>query len=345
MKALLETLCQANAPTGFEEPAVEVAKGLLTPLVDEVYTDRIGSVVGVKRCGKENARRVLLDAHLDEVGFIVMGHDEGFLRIAPLGGIDPRILPDRELTILTDPPRFGVVATKPPHVMAAGEGNKAIPIADLRVDVGLSQEKAVKEIPVGTPVVFREGCYALGDDRMTGKTMDDRSCFAILLETLKLLQKTELNVDVYVLGSCREETNSAGAMTAVYDIQPDLAVAVDVTFGKAPDVQSDDSFDLGGGPTIGIGPNMSHWMAEQLEETAKKLEIPYQLEIIPGNSGTNGWEIQVAREGIPTAVVSLPLNYMHTPLEVVSLADMKRCARLLAGFVAELGEEGMECLI
>ena len=191
MRALLETLCQANAPTGFEGPAVEVAKGLLTPLVDEVYTDRIGSVVGVKRCGKEHARRVLLDAHLDEVGFIVMGHDEGFLRIAPLGGIDPRILPDRELTILTDPPRFGVVATKPPHVMAAGEGNKAIPIADLRVDVGLSQEKVVREIPVGTPVVFREGCYALGDDRMTGKAMDDRSCFVILVETLKLLQKTE----------------------------------------------------------------------------------------------------------------------------------------------------------
>ncbi len=345
MRALLEQLCQVNAPTGFEEPAVAVAKGLLTPLVDEVYTDRIGSVVGVKRCGKKDARRVLLDAHLDEVGFLVMGHDEGFLRIAPLGGIDPRILPDRELTILTDPPRFGVVATKPPHVMAAGEGNKAIPIADLRVDVGLSQEKAVQEIPVGTPVVFREGCYALGDDRMTGRAMDDRSCFVILLETLKLLQKTELNVDMYVLGSCREETNSAGAITAVYDIQPDLAVAVDVTFGKAPDVRSDDSFDLGGGPTIGIGPNMSHWMAERLEETAKKREIPYQLEIIPGNSGTNGWEIQVAREGIPTAVVSLPLNYMHTPLEVVSLTDMKRCARLLAGFVAELGEEGMECWI
>lgn len=180
---------------------------------------------------------------------------------------------------------------------------------------------------------------------MTGRAMDDRSCFVILLETLKLLQKTELNVDMYVLGSCREETNSAGAITAVYDIQPDLAVAVDVTFGKAPDVRSDDSFDLGGGPTIGIGPNMSHWMAERLEETAKKREIPYQLEIIPGNSGTNGWEIQVAREGIPTAVVSLPLNYMHTPLEVVSLTDMKRCARLLAGFVAELGEEGMECWI
>ena len=162
MRALLEQLCQANAPTGFEETAVAVAKGLLTPLVDEVYTDRIGSVVGVKRCGKKDARRVLLDAHLDEVGFLVMGHDEGFLRIAPLGGIDPRILPDRELTILTDPPRFGVVATKPPHVMAAGEGNKAIPITDLRVDVGLSQEKAVQEIPVGTPVVFREGCTPWG---------------------------------------------------------------------------------------------------------------------------------------------------------------------------------------
>lgn len=345
MKTLLQTVCQVNAPTGFEEPAVTLAQTLLTPLVDEVYTDAIGSVVGVKRCGKPNARRVLLDAHLDEVGFLVMGHDEGFLRIAALGGVDPRVLPDRELTVLTDPPRFGVVGTKPPHVMAAGEGDKAIPITDLRVDVGLSQEQAVQEIPIGTPLVFREGCYPLGADRMVGKAMDDRSCFAVLLETLRLLQQTALDVDVYVLGSCREETNSAGAITAAYDIQPDLAVAVDVTFGKAPDVQTDDSFPLGGGPTIGIGPNMSHWMAERLEETAKHLEIPYQLEIIPGNSGTNGWEIQIAREGIPTAVVSLPLNYMHTPLEVVSLTDLNRCARLLAGFVAGLREEDMECLL
>lgn len=345
MKVLLQTLCQINAPTGFEEPAAAQAQALLTPWVDEVYTDTIGSVVGVKRCGKPNARRVLLDAHLDEVGLIVMGHDEGFLRVAALGGIDPRILPDRELTILTNPPRFGVVATKPPHVMAAGEGDKAIPINDLRVDVGLSQEQAVRDIPVGTPVVFREGCYALGSDRMVGKAMDDRSCFAILLETVRLLQRTALNVDLYLLGSCREETNSAGAMTAVYDIQPDFAIAVDVTFGKAPDVQTDDSFELGGGPTIAIGPNMSYWMAERLEETAKYLEIPYQLEVIPGNSGTNGWELQIAREGIPTAVVSLPLNYMHTPLEVVSLTDMNRCARLLAGFVEQLGEEDIECLL
>ena len=132
------------------------------------------------------------------------------------------MLPDRELTILTDPPRFGVVATKPPHVMAAGEGNKAIPIADLRVDVGLSQEKAVQEIPVGTPVVFREGCLRPGgrpDDRQV-HGRPELLCHPAA-RPLNLLEKTELNVDVYVLGSCREETNSAGAMTAIYDIQPD----------------------------------------------------------------------------------------------------------------------------
>lgn len=341
----IRTLSQAHGPTGFEQRAVQTAKDLLSPLVDEVYIDRIGSLVGVKRCGKENARKVLLDAHLDEVGFIVMGHEEGFLRMASLGGVDARVLPDRELTILTDPPRFGVVAAKPPHVMASGEGDKAIAIEDLRVDVGLSQERAEQEIPVGTPMVFREGCYALGSDRIAGKALDDRSCFAILLETLRLSQKRQLAVDLYLLGSCREEVNGAGATAAAYAIAPDFAIAVDVTFGKAPDTPSTGSFSLGGGPTIGIGPNMSHWMAEKLEKTAQSLEIPYQLEIIPGNSGTNGWEIQIAREGIPTAVVSLPLNYMHTPLEVASVTDIHRCARLLAGFLADLGEEGTECLL
>lgn len=345
MREMIQALSQVHGPAGFEGPAVQTAMELLRPLMDEVYTDRIGSLIGVRRCGREHARKVLLDAHLDEVGFIVMGHEEGFLRFASLGGVDPRVLPDREMTILTQPPRFGVVATKPPHVMDAGESDQAIAVADLRVDVGLSQERAIQEIPVGTPMVFREGCYPLGSDRIAGKALDDRSCFAILLETLRLLERVELKADLYILGSCREETNSAGAIAAVYEIQPDMAIAVDVTFGSSPDAPGDESFALGGGPTIGIGPNMSYWVAEKLEKTAQELEIPYEREVIPGNSGTNGWEIQIAREGIPTAVVSLPVRYMHTPLEAASLTDAQRCARLLAGFLRVLGEEGMECLI
>lgn len=185
----IRTLTGAHGPSGFEAAAVEQAEQLLIPLVDRVWRDRLGNVIGVKSCGREHAPKLLLDAHLDEVGFIVMGHEEGFLRFAPLGGVDARVLPDRELTILTEPPLFGVVATKPPHVMEAGESDKAIPLSELRIDVGFSQEEAVRRIPVGTPVVFRETCQPLGSDCIAGKALDDRSCFAVILRTLELLRE------------------------------------------------------------------------------------------------------------------------------------------------------------
>lgn len=340
----IRTLTGAHGPSGFETAAVEQAEQLLIPLVDRVWRDRLGNVIGVKSCGREHAPKLLLDAHLDEVGFIVMGHEEGFLRFAPLGGVDGRVLPDRELTILTDPPLFGVVATKPPHVMEAGESDKAIPLSELRIDVGFSQEEAVRRIPVGTPVVFRETCQALGSDRIAGKALDDRSCFAVIPRTLELLREKPLDVELYVLGSCREEMNGAGATVGTYGIHPQLAVAVDVTFGRAADTPKEKTFRLGGGPVIGVGPNMSRWMTERLMETAEKLEMPYQIEVMAGNSGTNGWEIQVSREGVATAILSLPLNYMHTPLEVIHQTDVEGCARLLAAFIEDLGEEETVCL-
>jgi endoglucanase len=339
----MEKLSGVHGPAGFEGAVARTAMELLEPLVDEVHLDRLGNVVGVKACGREGAYKLLLDAHLDEVGFIVMGHEEGFLRFASLGGVDARILPDRELTILTDPPLFGVVATKPPHVMAEGESDKTIALSDLRIDVGFSQEEATRRIPVGNPAVFREGCYALGADRIAGKALDDRSCFAVLLETLRMLQKSALDVDVYVLGSCREEINSAGATVGTYGIHPELAVAVDVTFGRSIDSPDEKTFPLGSGPVIGIGPNMAGWMTERLVKKAEELELPYQMEVMSGSSGTNGWEIQVSREGVATAILSLPLNYMHMPLEVIHQSDVENCSKLLAAFIENLGEEAALC--
>ena len=158
----LSRLCALSGPSGFETGVAEAAAELLRPLVDEVYTTPLGSVVGVRRCGAENAPKLLLDAHLDEIGFIVTGHDEGFLRFAPLGGVDPRMFPDREVVLLTDPPIYGVVACLPPHVQSGEDMDKSLPIKDLFIDVGLGQEKAEKKIPIGTPATYRGGLYAPG---------------------------------------------------------------------------------------------------------------------------------------------------------------------------------------
>ncbi|MCI9155350.1 MAG: M42 family metallopeptidase [Lawsonibacter sp.] len=340
---MLARLCALPGPSGFEERVTAAAAELLRPLVDQVYFTCPGSVVGVRRCDRENAPRLLLDAHLDEIGLIVTGHEEGFLRFAPLGGVDPRMLPDREVTILTDPPVHGVVACLPPHVQTAEDMDKSLPIKDLYIDVGLPQEEAEKRIPIGTPATYRGGCAPLGEHLLCGKALDDRCGFAVLLDVLERLQGKELDVDLYVLGSTQEETHSTGAVTAAYELAPAMCVAVDVTHGDSPDASKNETFQLGGGPVIGVGPNCAKSMSGSLKALAKRLDMPAQIEVMSGSSGTNAWPIQVSREGVATAVLSIPERYMHTPVEVVSKKDLEDTAKLLAAFVERCGEEDKPC--
>ena len=337
--AILSRLCGLGAPSGFEGPASRAAAELLRPLADEVTVDRMGSVLALRRCGREGAKRLLLDAHLDEIGFVVTGHEEGYLKFAPLGGVDPRMLPDRELTILTQPPVVGVVSCLPPHIQSREDMDQSVAIQDLYLDVGLDQETAQARIPVGTPAVYRAGCALLGDKLLCGKALDDRACFAILLDALERLRDRELDVDLYVLGSTQEETHSTGAIAAAYGIAPDCCVAVDVTHGDSPDASKDKTFPLGGGPVIGLGPNCTRWMEQRMRRKAEELGMAVQTEVMAGHSGTNGWPLQVSREGVATAMLSLPLRYMHTPIETVHRDDLDHTAQLLAAFLEGLGEE------
>ena len=338
---MLEQLCSCCGPSGYEHPVAALAKELLKPLVDQVWTDRLGNVVGLRRCGKANARTLLLDAHLDEIGLVVTGIQDGFLRFGAVGGVDPRMLPDRELTVLTRPPRFGVVACLPPHVLSAEEREKAPPIEDFYVDVGLDQAQAQAQVPIGTPMVFRPSCFRLGRRQVCGKAMDDRACFATLLRCAQLLQGQRLEIDLCLMGSVQEETSGAGAIVAAHTLAPDWCVAVDVTHGRTPDSPKDQTFVIGGGPAVGIGPNITRWMSQRMLDEAKALGIPVQREVMGGSSGTNAWHIQIANQGVATAVLSLPLKYMHTPVEVLDLDDLERTAQLLAGFARSLGgEEG-----
>lgn len=343
MRDALKLLCAAGGPSGFERPVAQIAAELLRPLVDKVHTDRLGNVIGVKRCGKPDARRLVLDAHLDEIGLIVTKLEDGFLRFTSIGGVDPRILPNREVTVLTEPPISGVITCSPPHLTKAEDHGKSIPMDELYIDVGLSQEHAQAVISPGTPIVYRESCFVLSENQMCGKAMDDRACFVSLLRTAELLCNTQLDVDLYILGSTFEEVGGAGAKTGVFAIEPDWCIAVDVTHGRTPDGPKDKTFKLGEGPAIGLGPNMTRWMSDRLKEKAEQKNIPVQLEVIGGHSGTNAWPIQISREGVATAVLSLPLKYMHTPVEVFDWSDLEQTAQLLAAFAVDLGKEGRTC--
>lgn len=338
---ILKRLCAAGAPSGFERPAAQAALELLRPLMDEVWTDRLGNVIGVRRCGTPGAKKLLLDAHLDEVGMVVTGHKDGFLRFSA-NGVDLRMLPDREVTVLVNPPMLGVVACLPPHVLSAEDREKAPETKDLFIDVGLSRERAERLIPIGTPVVYRTDFTRLGARQVCAKALDDRACFTALLRTAELLKETALDVDLYLLGSVCEEVGGAGAKVGAQALAPDFCVAVDVTHGRTPDSSRDESFVMGGGPAVGIGPNCTRWMTRRLLDKAEELDLAVQKEVMEGGSGTNGWPMQVANEGIATAVVSIPLKYMHTPVETVELSDIEHTARLLAAFTAGLGEEAAQ---
>ena len=206
---------------------------------------------------------------------------------------------------------------------------------------GMTQEQAEKAVPIGTPIVYRGSCFARGESQVCGKAMDDRACFVTLLRCAELLRDKELDVDLYIMGSTREEVSGAGATTGTFAIAPDYCVAVDVTHGKTPDVPNPRGrvLELGGGPAVGIGPNMTTWMTRRMIAKAESNDIPWQGEVMAGHTGTNGWHVQVSREGVATSVVSLPLKYMHTPIEVLTLEDIESVAKLLAAFTENLGKE------
>ena len=223
----------------------------------------------------------------------------------------------------------------PPPIRARKAQHRAAPMCSP------TPEEAERAVPVGTPMVYRAGCFPLGEEQMCGKSMDDRACFVTLLWAAELLRDRELDVELHIMGSTREEVSGAGAVVGTWAVAPDFCVAVDVTHGKTPDGPADKTFELGGGPAIGVGPNMTRWMTERMIDKAKEHGIPYQMEIMSGHTGTNGWEMQISREGVATSVLSLPLKYMHTPVETLSLADMEGVAQLLAAFTENLGKEAV----
>lgn len=328
----LFALSEAAGPSGRESEATKVAAELLSPYVDSVTTDVSGNLIGIRTAAKRSAKCVLLDAHLDEVCMYVTDHHKGFLKFEAIG-IDARILPGLEVKICTEPPIFGVINCLPPHILTAEEREKAFEMDKLRIDCGLAQEEAIEKIPVGTPVVYATKPFLMGEKTVCGKSLDDRACFAVLLRTMELLKDEPLPVDVCVLGSVQEEYTGAGAATGAYNMLPDRAIAVDVTFASTPDSDKKSTFPLGKGPAVGIGPRLNRAMYRGLLAVAEQNEIPVSKEILPRETGTNADDMQISREGVAVGSVSLPLRYMHTPIEAVHLDDIENTAKLLAAYI------------
>lgn len=333
IKELLDALCAADGVSGFESQAAQAAADALRPYCDEVRVDAFETVYAVRRCPRAEAPTVLLDAHIDQVGFVVTEIlDGGFVRFAPVGGIDPRMLLGAEVTLLGETPLFGVISCVPPHLLKTGESDQSVPLSDMVIDTGFTQAGA--HVAVGTPVVYRAPLCSLGGDFVTSRSLDDRAGLAAIIHALSRLQPEKLRVHVAVIASCREEIGAIGAGLAAFDMQPEYGIAVDVGHGKTPDAaDAINTFDMGGGTMIGMGPNLHPGLTRLLLHTARAHGIPHHLEVMEGDSGTNAWTMQVAGQGVAMGLLSIPLRYMHTAAETVCLRDIRTVSDLLTAFL------------
>ena len=340
LSAFLKELSEAHGISGYEAPVREIVRKEFARHSHEVRVTKMGSVVGVRHgSGLEPRRKVMLSAHMDEIGLMVTGIEKGFLRLAKVAGSDARVMLGQEVIVHGQRALLGMVGSRPPHVLTPAERDQVIPFDKLFVDVGLPEARVKRLVRVGDLVsIQREACELKGGF-FSGKAMDDRASVAAVAVCLETLASTQHKWDVLGVASVQEETTFLGAATSAYEIAPDIAIAIDVTFGEQNGVSSDQAVGMGKGPAIGIGPNFHPRLVKALMDTAGKLEMPYQMEPTPGRSGTDAWPIQVAREGIPTALLGIPLRYMHTPVETVSLKDVERAGRLMAEFIATLDDE------
>ncbi len=332
--AFLQEICALPGHSGMEGTVASRVAREFARYSPNVTVDKLGNVRALMG---EKGPKVLVCAHMDEVGMIVTAiEDNGFLRFWQMGGIDPRILPGSEVTVFGKKSLFGVIGAKPPHL---NDGPlKAAGLGDLAIDLGLPKEEVEKLVRVGDPVSFRVPMTRLMNNRAAYKTFDDRACITSMLVAMEELSRVELRCRVEFCATVQEEVGSRGAQVAAYDADPDLAVAFDVCHATTPGTDPWDTMPIEK-VGLGMGPTIHPKMFERMRDTAKALNVDIQVDPSGGSTATDADNIMQARMGVPTALLSLPLSYMHTMVETISLTTCREAGRLLAGFLKGVDEK------
>lgn len=333
---ILECLTQA-ASVGYSGDAPAVVERLLAEEGIPARLEKDGSV-SAHLSGSGNGA-VMLACHIDEIGFFVSRIDDrGRLFMSDIGGFDARILPGQEVTVLGRKRLHGYVAIKPPHLLQKEERERAPRFDDLFVDTGLGPAAVRKNVKLGDSICLHGPYKRLSNDLRQAKALDNRASVACGILVLQELAKVEHALDVHFVATSQEEYTGLGARTHAYRLGIDYGVAIDVTHGEHPDLKEYEYYALGSGPAITRGATVPPRLFDLLVETAQSSSIPYQIEPVAGNTGTDAEDIAFSRHGIPTCCVSIPLRYMHTPVEVVSLQDIVNTARLVAAFIKKIGD-------
>jgi putative aminopeptidase FrvX len=341
--ALLEELSNAFGVAGFEDEVRERIQTRITPFVDEVRTDALGNLLASRKGNGELT--LLLDAHMDEVGFIIKWIDEkGYLRFTPLGGWDYRILPSHrvEIQTRTGEKRYGIIGSVPPHILKEEERKQPIAIENLFIDVGASsrQEAAKMGLRIGDPLTIHSPFAKLCSDYVVGKAFDDRAGCTVLIEVARQLAETKLDIDIVFAFVIGEEIGLRGARTAAYQIDPDFALALEGTIGAdMPGVPEESQpVRIGRGPAITVADRsiiVSRRMIQALERAAAEEDIAYQYKL-PTYGGTDAGAIHLSRAGVLSGVVSVPCRFIHSPNSTLCVGDLEDTIRLVTKFVQTL---------
>lgn len=332
IKTTLIKLCKASSTSGDEGFTTPTALELLNEYMP-AKVDYLGNVIGENDGEGEN---ILLNAHLDSIGMIVTKIEEkGFIRVDKCGGVDLRTLAGHDVTIHGKKFVYGVITSTPPHL--SKDTGIAADFDEMLIDTGLSDNEIHNFISIGDRVTFRTTYNEMLNNNLSGAYFDDKSGVCAVLRCLEILKENNCNKKVSVLFSTMEETGASGAMAGGFNSNAAKCIAVDVSFAKTSETPKHITATLGGGTMIGIAPILDNGMSSALKEIAQQENIPYQLEIMSGSTGTDADKIAVSKSGKKTALLSIPLKNMHTPVEVVNLNDIEATAHLMAQYIMNNG--------
>lgn len=330
----LRVLCTAEG-VGGQTAITNVAIELLKPLVDEVEVDVMGNVLGIRRANHDDAPTLMLEAHLDEIGFLVTHIDDnGFVYTAAAGGIDKRAITAQPVVVFGDTPYYGVFCSTPPHL--SGKDGELPDVGKCGIDIGLSGEEAKKHIPIGSRVSYAPNFAELNENVVSSKALDNRAGVAAILHCLRHIEGVP-SVNIAIAFCVQEELGCRGVTPAVRRLQPNSAIVTDVSFALTPDSDPRKCAKLGKGVMIGVSPILNSAMTDRMIELAKVKEIAFQYEVMGGGTGTDADRITVSLLGVPTALLSIPQRYMHTPIEVIDLRDVMTVGDLMAAYINEGG--------
>jgi putative aminopeptidase FrvX len=338
-------LIEAPSPSGFEQPAQRVIREALADVADDVRTDVMGNVVAHVQ-GPQGAPRLMLAGHCDEIGFMVKYvDDQGYLFFAPIGGVDAHLVPGQRVTVhASGGPIAGVVGKRPIHQIEVKDRETVVPFKSQFIDIGCSsKDEAVKLVSIGDPVTFRVGVERLQGTRLTSRAFDDKMGAFIVAQVIREVRRqNRMTVDLHGVSTVQEEVGLRGGATSAYGVQPDIGIAVEVGF--ASDYPGADHKDLGEvslgkGPVIARGPNINPVLFDLLIKTAEEEKIPCQIMGIPRATGTDANVMQLVHGGVATALISIPLRYMHTPVEVLDWVDLEGAVKLLSALCSRINKD------